>query len=129
MHIIRLKHPWNKLAANAMEPSRVNVPEIAIHDDATEEPIPQATYTRFFNCPSGLDQDSKVLLSIGGWQGRLESILLNGEPLEHGNARAEFDITSRLSRRNELAITLASETNTECRLSGEVTLVIDAQVD
>ena len=80
-------------------------------------------FRRGFNLPSGLQPSSRVLLRVDGWEGRLESITVNGSPLETGSATIDTDITELLRPHNEILVCL-SDAAAPARMSGEVTLAI-----
>ena len=121
MHVIGLKHPWEKRIAGVNDCIRVDVPE---SESATDTKICDAIYTRFFNQPTGLDSTSKVKLRITDWTGDLQLISLNGEKLRHDSPPIEIEITKHLADRNQLEIHLAPANEHPCRLNGEVTILI-----
>ena len=128
MHIIRLRHPWQKQIAGASESVRVQVPEPTSDDQAQEHHAEHATYTRFFNRPTGLEPDSSVLLRLDRWQGELTLISLNDKHLvtneRPSQSPLEINITSNLAQRNELCIVLTTQNDAEGRLTGQVELAI-----
>lgn len=64
------------------------------------------------------------MLAIGGWQGRLERLCLNGHELDVDQAPIHFDVSEWLQPTNRLEVDLAADANLDARLSGEVALNI-----
>ena len=127
MHTIGLKYPWEKKIAGESESTRVDVPEPAAIDDTTAtsgQGVMRASYTRFFNRPTGLDDASSVLLGIGECDGQIESVSLNHETVDMTGPNSQVEITHRLRQRNELVINIASTVDEPCRLRGRVELAI-----
>ena len=101
--------------------------EPARGEPAWGEPASGATtylYRRGFNLPSGLTPSSRVLLRVDGWDGQLESITVNGSPLETLSAKIDADITDLLRPHNEILVRLSDAAAAPARMSGEVTLAI-----
>jgi hypothetical protein len=122
MHVIRLRRPWEKCVGDAAESIRIDVPETA----ATET-LAAAAYFRYrrgFNLPTGLHPASRVYLRIDGWEGRLESVIINGKAIEVTERTISADITDLLETHNQIGVCLAGDVGMTVRLSGEVTLAI-----
>ena len=103
-HAIRLRGPW-ECETNGTAPRRVHMPA-ALFDILDGERQGRLVCRRGFGCPTCLDPHECVWLVIDGPALSGEAHL-NGERL--GQTRAaepitEFDITSRLSERNELVL-------------------------
>jgi hypothetical protein len=125
MHTIRLHGPWQK-RIDDQSSLRVHVPELD-SDHPADELAPQTvSYQRRFNLPTGLEPDNRVLLTVSGWIGRLQSLRLNEQPLPADQGLLEVDITRWLRPHNRLELVLASDAGQPPRLSGEVALLIDA---
>lgn len=124
MHSIRLGRPWRKCVLGSDAPMRIDVPEM----DAAESPQEGLTfcYRRSFNRPTGLGPSSRVYLRIEGWEGRLESVAVNGFVMKFpDSARIETEITNLLAPHNEIEFQLTGQSGQAARLSGEVALAID----
>lgn len=120
-HNIRLRRPWHKTLVGSDVVTRVDVPE------SPGEAADQAStyqYARRFNCPTGLDSQSKVHLAISGWNGQIVSILLNGHPLEPGTQSMNVDVTDLLEPHNQIIIQLTGTHKAPASLTGEVGLAI-----
>lgn len=127
MHVIRLRHPWHKVAADGLH-LQVDVPEPESDSTPLIDPYGHPTrYERSFNSPTGLDVGSKVFLQIESWEGTLASVHLNDTmAAEHvSHAPAEINITALLESNNRLVISLRPPIDGEARLSGAVTIAIE----
>lgn len=124
MHTIRLRRPWQRTRDGEAVPTRVDVPDV---DEPLDLPDPwnSVTYTRDFNRPTGLDDNSRVQLRIQSWTGSVKAILLNDELLEIGNPPFEIEITERVQRHNQILICIERWGQPAARLSGAVDLLID----
>jgi len=123
MHVIRLRRPWHKSDHHGGTSARVDVPEADVDHEHEERTF---RYQRNFNLPSGLRASSQVFLRIDGWQGRLESAAVNGFPLPIEHSRIDAEITQLLEPHNQITLLLTGLPGQGARLSGEVTLAIDA---
>ncbi|TWU59487.1 hypothetical protein Poly51_22750 [Rubripirellula tenax] len=130
MHVIRLRRPWRKLGPDGIE-LRVDVPEHPYESlSPSSAPLGQATlYERSFNSPSGIDADTKVLLRIESWEGRLTTVTVNDQIIATNVERPgiDIDVLPVLRPNNRLIITLESANESEPRLSGGVSLLISAE--
>ena len=122
MHVIRLRRPWEKSREDETGSARIDVPETVTN--AADEPA-TFQYRRRFNLPSGLKPTSRVRLCVDGWQGRLESISINGVALEIGESIVNAEITALLEPHNQNLVRLGGRADQPARLSGEVTLAIE----
>ncbi|QDT02613.1 hypothetical protein K227x_09910 [Rubripirellula lacrimiformis] len=129
MHVIRLRKPWQKTAADGIV-LRVDVPEPPHDFDVTrdDESVGVVDYERRFNSPTGLDATVRVYLRIDGWEGELVDVHLNDRSLvsDVDSLQLRIDITDWVLSANRLVIRLnANDQITDPRLSGEVTLAIE----
>ena len=139
MHTIRLRRPWNRRVGHEDRSVRVDVPDL--------EPVPDfqleregsgqetlsspVLYERSFNCPTGLDQSSRVRLRIQSMRGKQVQIGLNGQSLVESEISSltfpmELTITDHLQPSNRLELQLSGK---GARLDGEVVLRIDEPVE
>lgn len=133
MHVIRLRRPWVKRSYDASgqhtENAKANVPDTEIDAGSQTQKV---IYTRSFNRPTGLDDQSDVFLSIADWSGKLNAIEFNQTAVklpELASAPMRIDLTSRLKRSNEIQIEILPSSDSEAAssqplLSGEVQIEI-----
>jgi len=125
-HRIRLRGPWHyERLANAGEPQAIGKSGKAdTRPTSGKTSLPadwseylgdafrgRVCYRRYFHRPTGLSEDDRVWLVIEGVDAH-GSVALNDQTLgvvESYALFAEFDVTSRLSTRNELVLTVALE--------------------
>ena len=138
MHRIRLRYPWTKqpkstdeFEPDTIEPQSVQVPEPA--SDVQASSTGEFVYSRKFNRPTGLDNTSRLSLSVSAWEGKLLSVTLNQSPLDITSAEANHSLTITIDHdlpsHNEIEIVLVGEDQTAARLSGEVQLEINDDAD
>ena len=118
MHIIRLRRPWERIRNG--DAARIDVPDTS--DNQPTRGL--TTYTRSFNRPTGLDEQSRVYLCVASWHGSLKNISLNNQILLASTPPLKIEITSQLLAHNRLEISLADNAEKAGTLNGEVTLGI-----
>lgn len=69
--------------------------------------VDEAAATRRFNCPTGLDESTRVWLA---WDGEPSGASLNGEPLVGGE---RHEVTDRLQGANQLVFSASDATTRE----------------
>jgi hypothetical protein len=96
-HRIRLRGPWEYDAGEAH--GKLALPAAT--------PLAGAVrFSRRFGYPGRIDGDERVWLVLDGLAGPA-TVALNGTELGSARGDAEFDVTSRLQPRNEVAVTLS----------------------
>ncbi|MDA8744155.1 hypothetical protein N9N28_05935 [Rubripirellula amarantea] len=154
MHRIRLRYPWTKELRSeraADQPlgdprnpddspapldshSKVNSqavvgPQMVHVPEPDSQSLGEFVYTRKFNRPTGLDDATRIFLSIAGWQGKLLVVAVNQSPLKVESSamgdRLRIPLETSLQAHNELRIVLAPDGSKPARLSGEVQLEIE----
>ena len=75
--------------------------------------------------PAGLQASSRVFLRVDGWEGRLESVKMNGVAVAFAKTDINADVTDQLQPHNQLELKLSGVSGQAARLSGEVSLAID----
>jgi len=101
--------------------TRVDVPDVP---DRDSDNASICCYRRNFNCPTGLDAESTVRLTISGWSGQLDSVTLNGHELIPDSQSLDVDVTQILERQNVIIVQLSATRESTATFSGEVSLVI-----
>lgn len=126
MHVIRLRHPWEKRHLGSDVASRVDVPD-KVNTGSIDPAQIQTTvqYRRPFNRPTGLDADDQVYLRVTEWSGKLDFITLNGHPIAIAKDAVFVAIRDQLALRNLIVIQLSQTTDQSPGLTGEVTIEID----
>ncbi len=119
MHTIRLRYPWTRQARSG-ESCRIDVPEPMEFASNIDE----ATYSRRFNRPTGLEEGDRVWLRISSWQGTLTSLRLNETEQSIAGTHIELDITEQMKLHNLIEIALSPSDTNQARLDGEVTIEI-----
>ena len=147
MHTIRLRKPWTKSwvppasqtadkqiagSHSAYPPPPVGIDRRAEVPDprpTTPEPPPgppwRVVYARKFNRPSGIDSATQVWLWVEDWEGELEAIRVNGDPISISGKPLRVEITRSVEPHNRVEVTLLSRTLTPPRLAGEVRLELE----
>lgn len=124
-HVIRLRGPWELMAAGqpGSTVQLVQVPS-SWQTSLGADFVGRARYTRYFNMPTGLEQQERVWLCCAGVTSR-GSVSLNGQRLSEivDQQPWECDITQSLAPRNELAIEVEADAPGG-GLTGEVRLEI-----
>ena len=124
MHPIRLRRPWTKQVTGPdglPTESTVDIPDHEPNSVGNEW-----TYHRSFNCPTGLDEGSRVFLSISDWQGHMASVSINDQVCDSTQKPPlRIDVTLNLQPSNCLRIQLIPEGQTSPLLCGDVQLEIE----
>lgn len=128
MHTIRLRKPWQRIDPDTSV-HRVDVPDLedGLADEVSDAATLGAfTYARKFNLPSGLDDQTRVHLSVQTWRGdRLEIWINDVEVLSTQQPNEiDIDVTDSLQRHNEVSVRVFSSDGIPGRLTGEVELRI-----
>ena len=122
-HTIRIIGPWNaRFIQDGTEHVEVfRVPgELTFVENQTEIRL-----VRAFNCPTGLDSNSKVGIEIEGELGKGFSLNLNGHPLDSPSENERrFPVQHLLESSNQLTIRIGANDRESIRLD-LVQLVID----
>ena len=142
VHVIRLRRPWEKSTDQGLRWERIGVPEPVespeVESPEVESPAAESPaigpsedtveavvmYRRNFNSPSGLEPDTRVMLRVDRWQGRLVSVAVNESELEAETTTFLADITDMLRPHNQIVLRLTGSSRGPARLSGEVSLEI-----
>lgn len=137
MHVIRLRRPWVKRSYDASgqhtENAKANVPDTETDAGSQTQKV---VYTRSFNRPTGLDDQSGVFLNIADWSGKLNAIQFNQTAVklpEMDSAPMRIDLTSRLEPSNEICIEILPSSDSVAAssqplLSGEVQIEITCEI-
>lgn len=145
MHTIRLRKPWTKSwvrpSSHTADPHAADPPLQVCIDRRAEVPDPQTTppesppgppwriaYARQFNRPSGIDAGTHVWLRVEDWDGELEEIRINGDPISITEKPLRVEITRSVKPHNRVDVVLVSRTPSPPRLAGEVRLEIEEDV-
>jgi hypothetical protein len=121
MHIIRLRSPWKSACEADVCFQRCDVPDLNEH-------LGRVVYQRSFNRPTGLANHQRVWLMVHRWDGRLESLRVNGRAfsVRAGEESCRVDITDQLQLHNQIELTLTANAEVSPRLIGPVELGIDS---
>ncbi|MEM8667652.1 MAG: hypothetical protein AAGG48_09070 [Planctomycetota bacterium] len=121
MHSMRLRSPWQVDRGDGVF-QRCELP------DSKQSEGPTIAYRRSFNCPTGLESTDKVWLIIHGWEGRIESLSVNGQLLdmEEHESPTRLEISTWLLRSNRIELILAATGEVGSRLTGPVELAIES---
>lgn len=124
MHSIRLRKPWTRTTGGVTQTAEVPDQQPL---GCSDNPAVDATYSRKFNTPTGLSNQTKVHLRISDWRGRLSALSINGRCFDVDDtvAPAMVDITGALSMHNEVVIGLLGTDGVRPCLCGEVDLAIE----
>ena len=124
MHEIRLRRPWDRTVDLEQPPVVVDVPDAIPLTATSISAGDQVRYQRGFNSPSGLAGADAICLCVGAWQGKLESVQVNGTVFSPAHAPLVVDLSKILEGFNRIEITLTSESGEVPCLTGDVVLRI-----
>ena len=123
-HRIRLRGPWDCEPLDPPGPPR----RVTMPCRWGEGGLPgfsgRARFARRFGYPGRIDDHERVWLTFAGVEGTAD-VSLNGKPLggHDGEGSFEFDVTSLLTRRNELVVAVTAGSD-RGGLWGEVALEV-----
>ena len=123
MHVIRLRRPWQRCCDGTAD-ERVDVPDDEPFTTESGSVGTSVRYRRSFNCPSGLQSHTVVVLRVRRWTGKMTSLVFNGTPVTTSGCPLEVDLSRWIEPHNTIELTLESENGESPRLTGEVSLNI-----
>ena len=119
-HIIRLRGPWRRCVSSDTSGEASTIVQMPGNwaDDLGDEFVGTVEYSRFFNRPTGIHQQTRLSLVFHEIVGDA-AVSLNGMKLGCVNwpdVPHRFDVTGKLETRNELAVRITALSREEIRL-------------